>query len=170
MDVDTRAADDDDDDDGGSHGVVALVDPRGWTSSPALRRRHPITMPSSCRVCGREKPSPGDVHCSRACAATGLDDVDGGLERAIVALLMARARGATICPSEACRVVFGDVDHDHMERTRRAARRLVAAGTVEITQRGVVVDPSRARGPLRLRRVEQLVEPARVGRGRRADD
>ena len=39
-----------------------------------------------------------------------------------------------------------------MEPARRAARRLVAAGTLEITQGGRAVDPSTARGPIRLRR------------------
>ena len=38
-----------------------------------------------------------------------------------------------------------------MERTRRAARRLVAEGRLEITQRGQVVDPTQARGAIRLR-------------------
>jgi len=38
-----------------------------------------------------------------------------------------------------------------MEPARRAARRLVAAGKVQITQGGVVVDPSTARGPIRVR-------------------
>jgi hypothetical protein len=44
---------------------------------------------------------------------------------------------------------------------------MVAAGRIVITQSGVVVDPSRARGPIRLRRLEQLAEPARVERRRR---
>ncbi|MBS2019535.1 MAG: DUF3253 domain-containing protein [Deltaproteobacteria bacterium] len=34
-----------------------------------------------------------------------------------------------------------------------AARRLVARGEIVITQRGVPVDPSTARGPIRLRKV-----------------
>ncbi len=38
------------------------------------------------------------------------------------------------------------------EPARRAARRLVAAGEVELTQRGRVVDPSTFRGPVRIRR------------------
>lgn len=117
------------------------------------------------------------MHCSRACAAQGLDDVDARLEAAIVSLLAARARGASICPSEACRVVFGDVfgdhahrgEHEPMERTRRAARRLVARGQIEITQRGVVVDPSRAKGPIRLRAVDRPAEPVRVPRRRRGE-
>jgi hypothetical protein len=40
-----------------------------------------------------------------------------------------------------------------MEPARAAARRLVAAGEVVITQGGAVVDPSTARGPIRIRRV-----------------
>ena len=141
----------------------------GGQRSPATpdRGRHPSHMSATCRVCGRALPPTGGPTCSRACAADGLDDVDGSLEAAIEALLNARARGATICPSEACRVVFGDVEAAHMERTRRAARRLVAGGRLEITQGGVVVDPSRARGPIRLRRAEQPVEPVRVERRRR---
>lgn len=39
-----------------------------------------------------------------------------------------------------------------MEPTRQAARRLVAAGEVEITQQGRVVDPSTAKGPIRIRK------------------
>ena len=38
-----------------------------------------------------------------------------------------------------------------MEEVRRAARRLVARGELEITQGGRVVDPSEFKGPIRLR-------------------
>lgn len=67
-------------------------------------------------------------------------------------LLDRRARGATICPSEAARAVDPDGWRDLMEPARAAARRLVVAGAVEITQGGTVVDPSTARGPIRVRR------------------
>ncbi|MEL6713727.1 MAG: DUF3253 domain-containing protein, partial [Planctomycetota bacterium] len=63
-----------------------------------------------------------------------------------------RARGATLCPSEAARRVDEEGWQDRMEDTRRAARRLVAAGRVEITQKGRVVDPSTAKGPIRIRK------------------
>jgi hypothetical protein len=79
-------------------------------------------------------------------------DTDRRLERTILDLLGARAGAATICPSEAARAVGGDGWRDLMEPARAAARRLVAAGAVEITQRGRVVDPSTARGPIRIRR------------------
>ncbi|MEU9233983.1 DUF3253 domain-containing protein [Streptomyces subrutilus] len=80
---------------------------------------------------------------------------DRRLERAILELLDRRAPDATICPSDAARAVYeGDDDgwRALMEPARRAARRLVAAGEVEITQGGHPVDPAKARGPIRIRR------------------
>ncbi|KJY15945.1 MULTISPECIES: DUF3253 domain-containing protein [Streptomyces] len=81
---------------------------------------------------------------------------DRRLERAILELLERRAPTATICPSDAARAVYegdGDGWRALMEPARRAARRLVAAGQVEITQGGRRVDPAKARGPIRIRRV-----------------
>ena len=63
------------------------------------------------------------------------------------------ARTSTICPSEAARAVDADGWRDLMEPARKAARRLVAAGSVVITQGGKVVDPSTAKGPIRIRGV-----------------
>ena len=76
--------------------------------------------------------------------------MDDALERSIVELLKARTQGATICPSEAARDVRADW-RPLMERARMAARRLAAAGVVEVTQRGRPVDPSAARGAIRVR-------------------
>jgi hypothetical protein len=72
-------------------------------------------------------------YCSERCRRTPLGSVDHALERAILELLDNRAAGDSICPSE-------------------AARRLVTRGAVVIIQQGCVVDPSTARGPVRLRR------------------
>jgi len=91
-------------------------------------------------------------YCSDACRRRGLRPVDHDLEAAIERLLDARARGATICPSEAARVVGGDDWQPLMEPTRAAARRLCADGRVVITQRGRPVDPSTAKGPIRIGR------------------
>ncbi|MER5731806.1 DUF3253 domain-containing protein [Streptomyces sp. NPDC002138] len=80
---------------------------------------------------------------------------DRRLERAILELLERRAPTATICPSDAARAVYaGDDDgwRALMEPARRAARRLVEAGEVEITQAGHPVDPTTTRGPIRIRR------------------
>jgi hypothetical protein len=94
-------------------------------------------------------------YCGERCRRTRLDATDAALEEHTLALLSKRARGATICPSEAARAVAGENEamwRPLMERARSAARRLVDRGLVEITQRGRVVDPSEARGPLRVRR------------------
>jgi Protein of unknown function (DUF3253) len=92
--------------------------------------------PNTCQSCGRS-----------------VEDVDHRLEETILDLLAHRARTSTICPSDAARAV-GDEDswRDLMEPARRAARRLVDRGEVDITQGGHVVDPSSAKGPIRIRR------------------
>jgi len=92
-------------------------------------------------------------YCSDACRRHRVSDTDRALEQAVLTLLDARSAGATICPSEAARAVGGDEWRALMEPARSAARRLVASGVVEITQGGRVVDPSTARGPIRIRRV-----------------
>ena len=91
--------------------------------------------------------------CSTGCRRRGVTDVDRRLEQSILDLLATRARTSTICPSEAARSVDGDGWRELMEPARRAARRLVAAGSVVVTQGGKVVDPSTAKGPIRIRRV-----------------
>lgn len=102
--------------------------------------------------------------CSDACRRRGVTSVDRELEASIRSLLASRASGATICPSEAARAVAtagpdaptaepgAEPWRALMEPARRAARRLVAAGEVEITQGGRAVDPSTAKGPIRVRR------------------
>ncbi|MBF4551028.1 DUF3253 domain-containing protein [Pseudoclavibacter sp. VKM Ac-2888] len=77
---------------------------------------------------------------------------DQQLERVILELLAKRAEGATICPSEAARAVGGDEWRCEMDAARAAALRLVAAGDVDITQGGEVVDGASAKGPIRIRR------------------
>lgn len=116
--------------------------------------------PKECASCGRAiewraawARNWDDVrYCSDACRRRKVRPVDQQLEAAIEALLDQRARGASICPSEAARAVGGDDWRGLMEAARRAGRRLVAAGRAEVTQGGRVVDPSRAKGPIRIRR------------------
>jgi hypothetical protein len=119
-----------------------------------------------CAVCGRRiewrakwaRDWDRVRYCSDACRRRGLGPTDAALEDAIRVLLAARARTATICPSEAARRVASEGDRDGadwrplMEPARMAARRLVDRGEVEILQSGRVVDPSTAKGPIRIRR------------------
>ena len=112
-----------------------------------------------CASCGRtmtwrkawERSWPEMKFCSDACRRRKVSKVDTELEVAILSLLSERDVGATICPSEAARLVDGDDWRDLMEPSRRAARRLVSTQMIDITQNGRVVDPSTAKGPIRLR-------------------
>ncbi len=124
------------------------------TGSMAAAEREKV-----CAGCGRAfawrkkwaKSWPQVRYCSAACRSHKPSATDRALERAILELLEGRAAGATICPSEAARHAHPERWRALMERTRRAARRLAAEGRLEVTQRGEVVDPSRARGAIRLR-------------------
>jgi hypothetical protein len=115
----------------------------------------------SCATCGRriewrkkwERCWDEVKFCSDACRRNKPSGEDRRLEAAILELLSRRAGDATICPSEAARAVFPDDWRERMEDARRAARRLVVAGRIEITQGGRVVDPSTAKGPIRLRAI-----------------
>lgn len=93
-------------------------------------------------------------YCSERCRRRKISRVDVALEGAIRTLLADRARGSTICPSEAARVVSPDGWRELMEPARAAARRLVETGEVQVTQGGRLVDPSTAKGPIRIRRAE----------------
>ncbi len=90
--------------------------------------------------------------CSDQCRRSRLTSTDAALESAIITLLDGRSRESSICPSEAARLVGGESWESLMESVRMAARRLVAKERVQITQGGRVVDPSRAKGPIRIRR------------------
>ena len=73
-------------------------------------------------------------------------------ERAILDLLAQRDPGKTICPSDAARALGGDDGfRPLMPVVRDAARKLVAEGRIEVTQRGRPVDLDSARGAIRLR-------------------
>jgi len=129
-------------------------------------------MTKPCATCGRtitwrkrwERDWDAVRHCSDACRRRGTGRSDRALEDSIRSLLSARSQGATICPSEAARAVGGEEGwRDLIEPARAAARRLVAAGEVVVTQRGAVVDASTAKGPIRIRRVPAPVEPERRG-------
>ena len=110
-----------------------------------------------CATCGRTmvwrakwaKNWDSVRYCSDGCRR-GPDAIDRALEAAMMTLLQARAKTASICPSEAARAVAPEWE-PLMERARMAARRLVAAGLADITQRGAVVNPSTAKGPIRVR-------------------
>ncbi len=115
-----------------------------------------------CKTCGRafawrkkwEKDWDVVKYCSDACRGNKLGEADAALEAAILELLAERGRDKTICPSEAAKLVGGlETRRDWeglMEPARAAARRLVALGRIVIMQNGKVIDPSTAKGAIRL--------------------
>lgn len=120
----------------------------------------PKAPTKSCARCGREitwrkrweRCWEEIRYCGERCRRTRLGRIDEQLEEAILRLLGQRAGAATICPSEAARDVAPEDWRPLMERVRMASRRLVARGELEILQKGRPVDPSCAKGPIRLRR------------------
>jgi hypothetical protein len=121
----------------------------------------PIQRPEKiCVACGRriqwrkkwERDWDQVRYCGDACRRAKHSDIGDRLEKVILTLLAKRKPGDTICPSEAARIVAGTTEWQPlMEPARSAARRLVAAGKIVITQKSRVVDPSTARGPIRLK-------------------
>ena len=92
-------------------------------------------------------------YCSDRCRRSGTGPADRRIEERIIEGLDARSRRSTACPSEIARAIDPAAWRDQLEAVRCAARRLVAAGRIEILQNGRAVDPDTARGPIRLRLV-----------------
>ena len=119
----------------------------------------PALPEKPCLTCGRritwrkkwERDWENVRHCSDRCRGRKGEAQHSPLEAAILGLLATRARDATACPSEVARTEGGEQWRGLMEPVREAARRLVAAGKLDILQGGRVVDPSTAKGPIRLR-------------------
>ena len=121
--------------------------------------RNPSHMDKYCDTCGRtvtwrkkfERNWDEVKFCSDGCRDHKPGAVDAALETTILTLLRTRGRDKTICPSEAARAIKETGWEDLMEPARRAARRLVAAGSIDILQKNKIVDGSTAKGPIRLR-------------------
>lgn len=115
-----------------------------------------------CATCGRRfewRRKWADVwdevrYCSRGCKG-GPTRLDRKVEERLLEMAGARSPGATLCPSEVARDLFPEGEwRSEMERVRRAGRRLAAAGRLEVTQGGRVVDFSDARGAIRYRALQ----------------
>ena len=78
--------------------------------------------------------------------------VTSALRDAILRLADERGPSKTICPSDAARAIGGDGWRDLMPDARAVARDLAREGSVDVTQKGVVLDPDAEwRGPIRIR-------------------
>ncbi|THJ68616.1 DUF2256 domain-containing protein [Arthrobacter echini] len=117
-----------------------------------------VHEPKDCRSCGRriewrrkwERNWDSVVYCSDACRARKVRTVDVELEAWLLARLKNTSRGGTVDPTDAAQALGMEAEALR-ESARSAARRLVNRGLAEMVQRGVVVDPSTAKGPVSLR-------------------
>lgn len=126
---------------------------RGWIAKKGVK----VSMTKNCMTCGRvielRKKWADNFdevkYCSERCRR---NKKATNYEVQILELLERRGAGKTICPSE---VLPDDLkkDKDVMERVRASARLLVAQGKIVITQNNQIVDPSTAKGPIRLKLV-----------------
>lgn len=108
-----------------------------------------------CKVCGRsieprkkwKKDWDQIKYCSERCRR---NKSTNDYETQILDLLKARGSQKTICPSE---ILSAELKQNKqvMEEVRSAARRLHSEGKILILQGGHPVDPSTAKGPIRLK-------------------
>lgn len=78
-------------------------------------------------------------------------DLETRIAAAIRALLRSRADDATICPSDAARIVDGDAWRRLLPVVREQAVHLARAGQLAILRRGELVEDDPTRGVLRYR-------------------
>jgi hypothetical protein len=92
-------------------------------------------------------------YCSDRCRKHKRKDL---YEEKILELLVARAYNETICPSEVL-LPSQKKDNAIMEKVRSAARRLAAKERIIILKDGNQVDPSKAKGPIRLKLTRKMI-------------
>ncbi len=74
------------------------------------------------------------------------------IESVIVALCASRAPDGSICPSEVARTLWPATWREHMNEVREHGLALARKGDIEISQRGIALDPySKIRGAIRFR-------------------
>ena len=108
-----------------------------------------------CEICGRvityraTKNWQDIKYCSKACRQAKPNDLDRQLELEILRQL---ARFKQIDIDDAAKALAGEDWQKLRERGRNAARRLVQANKLELIQQGRVLEPSKAKGKLTLRK------------------
>ena len=76
---------------------------------------------------------------------------DDPIRHALLALASERGVRKTFCPSEAARWIDAGEWREQLDAVRASAAALVDEGRLECLQRGRIVHPVRAEGPIRLR-------------------
>ncbi|PSN16013.1 DUF3253 domain-containing protein [filamentous cyanobacterium CCP5] len=76
---------------------------------------------------------------------------DQAIRDRILQKVQERGPHKTICPSEVARDLGGDSWRDLMPQVRSVGIELAEAGAIAMTQKGQVVNPRQAKGPIRYR-------------------
>lgn len=108
-----------------------------------------VGVPRSASIWVKQHGAESDPR-ARAASSSRMTGSNDDYSRRILDLLEARGAHKTICPSE---LLTSDDKNNPalMERVRESARRLASRHLIEFTQRGRVIDPVTAKGPIRLR-------------------
>ena len=80
-----------------------------------------------------------------------MNDAADIIEAQILALTTARGPGKSICPSEVARAIEPDAWQPLLHAVRVAAKRLSAAGHIDILRKGKPIQPEAVHGVIRLR-------------------
>ncbi len=78
---------------------------------------------------------------------------------ALLDLVAQRGPDKTICPSEVARALNAENWRSLMPVVREVGQQLVAEGHIVVTQKGQVVDPKHASGPIRYKQTRGTIEP-----------
>ncbi|MGG6241156.1 DUF3253 domain-containing protein [Nodosilinea sp. AN01ver1] len=76
----------------------------------------------------------------------------------LLALVQQRRPDKTLCPSEVARALSAEQWRDLMPAVREVGIELAAQGQIVVTQKGQVVDPRTAKGPIRYGQGKRLSE------------
>ncbi|TWD81484.1 uncharacterized protein DUF3253 [Kribbella amoyensis] len=147
-------------------GRYVIVSGRRWRASdpavPAALRQELVDELMEARRLVRSDPDAARPRVQDAKVALGergepwweptSDGRRARLAATMRALLWHRRADATICPSDAARVVGGEAWRDLMQTAREVAGELAREGRIVVRQQGAEVDAAEAAGPVRLAR------------------
>ena len=89
--------------------------------------------------------------CSKLCQSKKLSPKDKLIQAEMLSLLERKGSNQPICPSAFVQGLFPADGERFIEAARMAARRLTHLNLAEIIQNGRPVDPSTAKGPIKIR-------------------